>query len=201
VIDNRGRPLSQRGPAHFLFALMLGIGVAGAAGCDEGTYHFGGDFSDDSASSRSVKLTGNVEDVRPPNAVRELVAFAYTNLSDADLASGPPFVSFRDAGSTVVDDNGDFTLTGLSAGRVTVIFLLDDPEPDGSIDPGDDCSVLVKSGGLKNINGGRVATLTDVEVGFRPEDCQDFNADPPAATCFCSKADEITVTIDREEEN
>ena len=45
MIDNRGRPLSRRRPAHFLFALLLGVGMAGAAGCDEGTYHFGGDFS------------------------------------------------------------------------------------------------------------------------------------------------------------
>jgi hypothetical protein len=168
------------------------------AGCGDGTYHFGGDFSDDGNSNRSVTVTGNVQDLFPPNAVRELVAFAYTDLTDADLASGPPFNSFKDAGSAVVDENGDFTLTRLSAGKVTVIFLLDTPEPDGTIDPGDDCSVLVKSGQLKNVKGGSTATLTDLEVGMRLEDCQNFGSNPPASGCFCTKADDISVVIERQ---
>ena len=180
---------------------ILAAAIAATTGCGEGTYHFGGDFSDDSDSNRSVTVTGNVSDLFPPNAVRELVAFAYTDLTDADLAAGPPFNSFKDAGSSVVDENDDFTLNRLSAGKITVIFLLDTPEPDGTIDPGDDCSVLVKSGSLKNTKGGSTATLTDVEVGMRAEDCQNFGTNPPAAGCFCSKADEISVVIERQNDD
>jgi hypothetical protein len=191
----------RRRAPRTIASTILAAALIATAGCGEGTYHFGGDFSDDSDSNRSVTVTGNVSDLFPPNAVRELVAFAYTDLSDADLASGPPFNSFEDAGSAVVDENGDFTLSRLSAGKITVMFLLDTPEPDGTIDPGDDCSVLVKSGSLKNTKGGSTATLTDVEVGMRLQDCQNFGTNPPAAGCFCSKADEISVVIERQNDD
>ena len=179
---------------HAIIALAACVHVA----CGDGTLHFGGDFSDDDNRNRTITTTGNVDNVAPPNSVLDLVIFVYSDLAADDLADGPPFTDFKDAESAVVDENGDFDLSKISSGNLTVIFLQDQPQPDGTIDPGDPCSVLVKAGSLRPVEGGRRVRLRDVDVGFRQLDCDDFNSTAPAATCFCSKAEEITVSLERE---
>lgn len=163
-------------------------------GCGSGVICFGSDdCDDDDDDERTVTIEGNLDTVRPPNAVRDLVVFVYTGMDAADLADGPPFDGFVDADSVVVDDEDTFSMTRIRRGRLTVVVLRDDPEPDGSIDAGDDCSVLRDGGDLSDVAGGRRVTIEDMDVDFDPASCPD---PAPAAGCGCSRADDIVISRD-----
>jgi hypothetical protein len=155
---------------------------------------------------RTVTVEGNLNSVRPPNAVRDVVSFVYTNLDPDDLADGPPFTDFKFAESAVVADDDTFEITRVGRGKLTVILLLDDPDPDGNIDSCDDAlqcsecptgtcdeySVLRDGGDLSDVPGGRRVTLDDMEVDFDAS-CPD---PPPAVGCGCTTADDIVISRD-----
>jgi hypothetical protein len=163
-------------------------------GCGSGVVCFGGsDCGDDDDDERTVTIEGNLDTVRPPNAVRDLVVFVYTGIGAADLADGPPFDDFVDADSAVVGDDDTFDMEKIRRGNLTVIVLRDDPEPDGSIDTGDDCSVLRDGGDLSDVAGGRRVTIEDMDVDFDPVSCP---SPAPAAGCGCSTADDIVIGRD-----
>jgi hypothetical protein len=174
-----------------LAALLLSSFLA--ASCGSGTVCFGGDCDndDDDDEERTVSVMGNIDSVAPPNAVRDVVLFVYTELGSADLADGPPFDDFKDADAIVVQ-NDEFSLERISRGDLTVVLLLDAPEPDGTIDVGDECSVLLAGGDLDDVSGGRQVEIEDLDVDFRESSC---TGDQPAMTCGCARADEIVIRL------
>jgi len=165
-------------------------------GCGDGVICFGSNGCDnDKDKDRTVTVEGNVNSVRPPNAVRNLVVFAYTGLQDA-----PPFNNYKHGESQVVS-NDSFSIPKVSRGNITVVVLLDDPQPDGSIDctsdddgniTCDDCSVLRDRGKLSDVPGGSRVTIEDMDVDFDLASCPDPEA-APVPGCGCSTAYKITV--------
>ncbi len=156
-------------------------------GCGEGVIPFGGDHDDDRGGD-NITVTGNIRDIFVENALRDIVVFVYTDLSENALL--PPasdqFVSVR---TVVVSPSGSrqFTLTNVRRGTLTVVFLQDHAtDPDGSIDcedvtvmkpttcPPDPNSTadenavarLIKSNKLTDVRGGSSVTLNDVDVDF-----------------------------------
>jgi hypothetical protein len=177
-------------------------------GCGSGVVCFGGSDcgGNNDNDERTVTVAGNLDSVRPPNSVRDVVVFVYTNLDPADLADGPPFTEFKFAESAVVADDDTFEITRVGRGKLTVILLLDDPDPDGSIDSCDDLiqcaecdagtcdeySVLRDGGDLSDVPGGRRVTIDNMDVDFDGS-CPD---PAPAAGCGCTTADDIVISRD-----
>jgi hypothetical protein len=167
-------------------------------GCGDGAICFGGTDCGGDDSDRTVTVEGNINSVRPPNAVRDLVVFAYTRLENA-----PPFTTYKHGESKVVSDDDTFTVSRVARGNITVVLLLDDPQPDGSIDcvtddngniiSCDDCSVLRDRGKLSDVPGGRRVTIEDMDVDFDVGSCP---TPPPIAGCGCSTAYRIAVSRD-----
>jgi hypothetical protein len=174
------------------FAALL-LSACLASSCGSGSVCFGGDCDndDDDDEERTVSVMGNIDAVAPPNAVRDVVLFVYTELGSIDLADGPPFDDFADADAIVVD-NDEFSLERISRGDLTVILLLDAPEPDGTIDEGDECSVLLAGGDLDDVSGGRQVEIEDIDVDFRESSC---TSDQPAMGCGCARADDIVIRL------
>jgi len=174
-----------------LVALLLSACLASS--CGSGSVCFGGgcDKGDDDDEERTVSVAGNVDAVAPPNAVRDVVIFVYTELGSADLEDGPPFDDFKDADAVIVE-NDEFSLERISRGDLTVILLLDAPEPDGTIDAGDECSVLLAGGDLDDVSGGREVGIEDLDVDFRESSC---TSKQPAAGCGCARADDIVIKL------
>ena len=163
------------------------------AGCGSGVVCFGGDCDgDDDDDEKTVEVSGNVESVAPPNAVRDVVVFVYTSLASDDLADGPPFDDFKDADAVVVSDDDTFSVDRISRGNLTIIVLLDAPEPDGTIDAGDECSVLRAGGDLNDVRGGYSVEIEDLDIDFGESSCSD---NQPAAGCGCARADDIVVRL------
>ena len=179
--------------------------VLALCGCGSGVICFSGRDCNDDNKDRTVTVDGNLDSVSPPNAVRDIVAFVYTNLNPEDLADGPPFTDFDYGESVVVSADDKFELTRVGQGKLTVIMLLDDPDPDGSIDSCDDsiqcaecdagtcdeCSVLRDGGDLSDVPGGRLVTIENMDVNFDVASCPD---PPPAVGCGCARADNITIS-------
>ncbi|RMD81422.1 MAG: hypothetical protein D6815_11845 [Candidatus Dadabacteria bacterium] len=132
-----------------------------AAACGEGTLVFGVGPKED-----SISVTGTINNVTPPNATRDIVVFVFTNLRDPGT-----FRSFTDAESVVVaSGSNQFTLSGVSPGDLTVVFLLDDVTPDGSIDPGDPFATLEDPNRvLENVSGGRTVQIEAVDITFESD--------------------------------
>ena len=167
------------------------------AGCGDGKICFGGNCGNDNNDDDedTVTVQGNVDSVAPPNAVRDLVSFVYSGLDPQDLADGPPFDNFRAADSDLVAEDGDtFSMDRVRRGDLTVIFLLDASEPDGVIDPGDECSVLLDGGDLNDVGGGRRVDIQDIDIDFRESSCP--GGVPIATGCGCARADDIRVILE-----
>jgi hypothetical protein len=169
-------------------------------GCGDGVICFGGADCNGDDKERTVTIEGNVNSVRPPNSVRSLVVFAYTGLQDA-----PPFTEYKHGESKVVSDD-TFTISRVARGTITIVVLLDDPQPDGSIDcetdldgnvlSCDGCSVLRDRGKLSDVPGGSRVTIEDMDVDFDQASCP---TPPPIAGCGCSTAYKIAVSRDTSE--
>ena len=153
-----------------LLALLLG-------GCGEGTLLFGGDFKDKPAS---LKVTGDIKSEAPANDIVDRVVFVFTDLEPAALAAGPPFEkyprnsdgeldtsaepNFLDQESRLIDGQS-FSIPDVETGDLTVMFLLDDPQPDGQIDPGDNYAVFEDDQGkLRDVKGGRTVDIPRIEI-------------------------------------
>lgn len=175
--------------------LMLVFCGWALAACGSGSVCFGGNCGNNNNNDdeETVTVEGNVDSVVPPNAVRDVVVFAYTGLDSQDLADGAPFDDYKDADSVVVTDEDTFSVDRVTRGSITVIVLLDAPDPDGVIDPGDECSVLLDGGDLNDVNGGRRVDIRDIDIDFRESACPSV---PPAAGCGCARADDILVVLE-----
>ncbi len=170
--------------------------------CGEGTLLFGGDFDDKPAS---VRVRGDVKEQTPSNATRDVVVFVFTNLDAAALAAGPPYEKFpRDTGgsldtsappnyddqeSRLLDNAGNFSIPDVESGTITIMFLLDEPDPDGEIDDGDDYAVFSENKSkLVGVKGGRTVTIPEIEIIY--------DTDPNGGTAFTDE--DITTSIETE---
>jgi hypothetical protein len=175
-----------------------------AAGCGDGTLIFGGDFNDKPAS---LRLTGDIKNETPSNDVVDRVVFVFTDLTDAALAAGPPFEkyprnddgsldttappNFIDQESRLVDGRA-FSITDIENGDLTVMFLLDNPQPDGQIDAGDNYAVFQEDDGkLNDVKGGRTVNIPEIEIIYDDTDA--------GGVAFTDK--DITTTITRNEDS
>jgi hypothetical protein len=174
-------------------------------GCGDGTLIFGGDFDDKPAS---LTVAGDVKDQTPANASRDVVVFVFTNLTAAALAAGPPYekfprnssgsldptqpANFLDQESRLLDTAKTFSIPDVEAGTLTVMFLLDEPQPDGQIDPGDQYALFVEDGSkLRNVKGGRTVNIPEIEILY------DSDLDGGVATTD----EDITTVIERDDRN
>ncbi len=143
-------------------SLGLALLCCASLACGEGTLIFGGT----PGSNDSITVTGTINNVVPPNAARDIVVFVFTNLGDPGT-----FASFDDAESVVVAaSSSSFSVTGVSRGDLTVVFLLDDVTPDGSIDSGDFYATLDDPNGvLDTVAGGRQVEIDQIDITFEAD--------------------------------
>ena len=147
-------------------------------GCGDGTLIFGGDFDDKPAS---VTVGGDVKDQTPSNPTRDVAVFVFTDLSAAALEAGPPYekyprtedgsldpsapANFEDQESRLLDDAATFTIPDVESGSITIMFLLDEPQPDGQIDAGDEYAIFSDSEkDLNAVKGGRTVNVPEIEI-------------------------------------
>jgi hypothetical protein len=165
-----------KGLARKLELALLTI-VLSTAGCGDGTLTFGGDFDDKPAS---LKVTGDVKDQTPSNATVDVVVFVFTNLTESALDAGPPFEKYPRDGNGSLDTSAppnfidqeslllegkSFSIPSVENGNLTIMFLLDDPQPDGRIDPGDNYAIFEDDKGkLRAVKGGRTVNIPQIEI-------------------------------------
>lgn len=136
-------------------ALSLALGSIPGCGDETGISSSGSSGSDTLASLESqtgpgVEITGNVINGE------SLLVFAF--LRSGDNASDEP-VSVG-----IIDDEGQFTLSGLPAGRIGITFLADGTN-DGVIDPGDPIASLADPDQqLQDLHEGDHVHLADVQL-------------------------------------
>jgi hypothetical protein len=188
----------SRRPARLATAIAL---AALAAGCGDGTLIFGGDFDD---KPPSLSVTGDIKSEAPSNDVVDKVAFVFTDLTAEALAAGPPFEKFPrnsdgsldttappnfiDQESRLVDGRS-FSIADVEDGDLTVMFLLDDPQPDGQIDSGDNYAVFQEDDGkLENVKGGRTVNIPQIEIIY----------DNTQSGGIAFTDEDITTTIERD---
>jgi hypothetical protein len=145
--------------------------------CGEGVYIFGG-INDEPAS---IRIKGDVKDQTPSNATRDVVVFVFTNITSSALAAGPPYdkypldgggsvdtsatPNYDDQESRLLDNAGAFSIPDVEHGDITIMFLLDDPDPDGEIHLGDDYAVFSETEGkLRGVKGGRTVDIPEIEI-------------------------------------
>lgn len=165
-------------------------------GCGEGTVTFGGG-DDNNNPNAQVTVEGNIDNVSPVSS-RGIVAFAYNITDNSDRCPCPPDPSNSSSGKAIMLESGatTFSLSGLKAGPLGVVFLLDkaDNAADGQIDPGDPIAILDDIDcDLSDVKGGLTVTLKDVDILFSSApvvDCTDTSGSPPAAGH--ARADTIT---------
>jgi len=186
-------------------SLAFGLAIVLSAGCGEGTLIFGGDFDDKPAS---LTVSGDVKDQTPANATRDVVVFVFTNLTDASLAAGPPYEkyprgpgggfdttappNFDDQESRLLDNAAAFRIPDVENGDLTIMFLLDDPQPDGQIDLGDPYAVFSENGKkLRGVKGGRTVNIPEIEILY----------DTVLEGGIATTDKDITTTIERDSGN
>lgn len=169
----------------------------GASACGEGTIIFGGNPN---GNNDSIVVIGDLDDVQPPNASRDVVIFVYVDLDPADLADGPPFNSdgLADTEAALVASDDTFSLSDVQSGALTVVVLRDDIVADGSLDAGDTCAVVFdENDRLDNVNAGRQVDLQGIDIFFDPNSsaCNASNGELPAQGCGCALPLAIAINI------
>jgi len=187
MMQNRLRAWSR---AALLAALLPVLGS-----CGEGTVTFGRDDDDDDGNA-TVTVKGNLDEVTPVTS-RDVVVFVYEITDDSDRCPcppAPPSETTQGKSAVVASGETEFTLTGLDAGPIGVVFLLDNAgsNADGQIDPGDQIAILDDVDcELNDVDGNITVTLEDVDLLFSPAPTTDCTGgDEPAIGR--ARADEIT---------
>jgi hypothetical protein len=159
-------------PAWSGVALRAAV-VLALCGCGSGTVTFGsgdGNNNDDP----TVTVTGNIRNVDPITS-RDIVVFAYgiaeSDSGDRCPCPANPFCATSTNGKVAVVSSGEteFTLSGVDAGPLGLVFLLDNSgnNADGEINPGDPIAVLDDSDcELDSVDGNITVTLKDVDITF-----------------------------------
>ena len=166
------------------FALPLSalLVTAVVASCGSGTVTIGGGGS--GGNTKKVTIKGNIRDVSPVSS-RDIIVYAY-RLPDDDVTDRcpcPPDPSLSTEGKALRLSSGttDFSLTGLDAGNIGVVFLLDNAgtNADGTIDPGDPIAILDDLNcRLEGMKANTTATLTDVDILFDTDPVSNDPANP-----------------------
>jgi hypothetical protein len=156
---------------HSLRAGASLLALAALLGCGEGASTISETNLPSSAPS-GIEITGTVaaEAVRPT-----LLVFALVDTgpgTDTTAEEQPPSVG-------VVNEQGEFVLTGVAPGTISVIFL-DDRASDGVIDDGDPIAVLTHEA-LRSLQDGTRVTLVNVHLDFRSQKATAERVDAAAA--------------------
>lgn len=159
-------------------ALLSGCGIYGNDG--------GGPTAD---------VNGNIDDVRPADTGRDIVVFVYRSKGDAADCSNPvlPDQSGSFQSEQLEDGETDFRIRNSQAGRLTVVFLLDEAgrEADGRIDPGDPIAVLNDPDCiLDDVPNKYIVTAEDVRINFTDSNANGFPAPGRAEAARLSEAPE-----------
>lgn len=173
------------------------------ASCGSGTVTIGGGGN---GNTKKVTIKGNIRDVSPVTS-RDIIVYAYRLPDDdtTDRCPCPPNPSLSTDGKAQLLTSGTtaFSLTGIEAGNIGIVFLLDNAgtNADGTIDPGDPIAILDDLNcRLQDMKVNTTATLTDVDILFDTapvsndpdnpdEDCD--IGDPPAV----GRARARTITV------
>jgi len=175
-----------------LLCCMLALSLT-SLGCADGTLVFGGGNSTGS-KDETVTLGGDIDDmlvdtggggVTAPPAGRDIVVFVYSNLrwenggsttkfADIDFTQPPGNAltladfTFSDVEAVIIASGSrTFELSDITKGDLTVMFLLDDKDPDGQINTGDLVAVVDDPDDkLRDVAGSRNVTLEGVDVTF-----------------------------------
>jgi len=177
---------------------LVCLTVALLSACGEGTITFGG--NPDNGNNDSIVVVGDIDDVQPPNASRDVVVFVYVDLAPADIADGPPFNvnGLSDAETVLVAADDTFSLSDVQSGTLTIVFLRDDIVADGSLDAGDSCAVVFdENNRLDNVNAGRQVDVQLTDIFFDPTSsaCNANNGELPAQGCGCALPRTIAINI------
>jgi len=140
-------------PRLILLILMFSFAVLPGCGDESGTTFEGLAVSESPA--RGVEISGNVANLPDSQSV---LVFAFVR-SGENASDEPACVG-------IVDGEGQFTLSHLSAGKISLTFLSDGAN-DGVIDPGDPITHLVDpEQQLADLQDGDRAHLLDVQLDF-----------------------------------
>lgn len=142
-----------------LFTLLLLLSLSA---CAEGTIVFGGDRDDE---TDTIVISGAIDDITPQNAVADIVVFVFTDLEGAPDSPDKTFAKQRSA--IVAADSSDFRIDKIRSGDLTVVFLQDKSEPDGTIDEGDPFAMLEDPDDrLESVRNGQKITIVEVDIDF-----------------------------------
>jgi hypothetical protein len=147
------------------------LALAALLGCGEGASTVS-ETNLPALAPRGVEITGSVapEWIRPT-----LLVFALVDTgpgTDTSAQEQPPSVA-------VVNEQGEFVLSGVAPGTISVI-ILDDRASDGVIDDGDPIAVLTHEG-LRSLQEGTRANLVNVHLDFRSQQATAERVDVTAA--------------------
>jgi hypothetical protein len=140
-------------PRLVLFSFLVSLGFLSGCGDESGTL-VGSPASESQVAG--IELGGNV--VNPPES-QSILVFAFARSGEA--ASDEP------VNVGLLDEQGQFTLSGLPSGRIGLTFLADSAN-DGVIDSGDPVAHLADPDQqLEDLRSGDRVQLTDVQLDFR----------------------------------
>ncbi len=179
-----------------LCTALAGLIAATVLGCDGDTLTFGGgrlnEENDDVNVNGDVddtRLQTASGTITATPVGRDLIVLVYTDLRccNANFSPAtntpfrlinftvPPFDSVELADLKFVDvetliiagDTGSFQVGDITDGDITVLFLLDETDPDGTADPGDPVAVVDDPDQrLVDVRPGRTLTLDTVDITF-----------------------------------
>lgn len=171
--------------------LAAALSCLALVSCGSGTVTIGG--GDDGGNDNAkITVKGNIRDFTPVTT-RDIVVFAFTIDKDdtTKRCPCPPDPSDSSSGKavTITDGSTEFTLSGLDAGSIGLIFLLDNAgtNADGTIDPGDPVAILDDVDcDLEDVRSTLTVTLKDVDLAFSSTPVSD---DPLAPNDDCKIGD------------
>jgi hypothetical protein len=135
------------------------LALAALLGCGEGASTVS-ETNLPAFAPRGIEVTGSLA----PEGIRStLLVFALVDTgpgTDTTAQEQPPSVG-------VVNEQGEFVLSGVAPGTISVIFL-DDRASDGVIDDGDPIAVLTHEG-LRSLQDGNRVNLVNVRLDFRSQ--------------------------------
>lgn len=179
-------------------SIALALLLSPCLGCGDGSLVLVGD-GEDGNTQDTIVVQGNIRDINPQVAGARIVVFVFTDLDrprcssndDCSGSSAPScienlcqhhpndFDHFEKQRSDAVDvetDPVEFSVTKVSSGDLTIVFLQDDvSNPDGRIDEGDLHAVLkepedVLDDALNDVRNGDTIRLTDIDIDFATDD-------------------------------
>lgn len=152
---------------------------------------YGGDGGGPTADVR-----GNIEATTPEVGERDIVVFVYT-LKEEDpfdcVEPDLPDLDRQEQSRILQPGETEFEVRNAKAGRLVVVFLLDEPgkDADGRIDPGDPVAILNDPDCvLDDVPNKYIVQAEDVRINFSLDDEDDFPAPGRAEAASLTEAPE-----------